>query len=261
MERSQFELHALIEDDHWWFVARRRIVTRLLADAVPPSPNRTVLEIGLGAGGNLRALAANYRCVGYDLSEDAVRIARERLPGVPVHHGDVLTDGAACIREADAILLLDVIEHIEHDRDFLRRTIELAKPGAWVLITVPADPMLWSPHDANLGHYRRYVPSTLASLWRDAPVEQRLLATMNRRLYLPIRWARQWASLRGHTVGEAGTDLHLPPKPINAMLERLFAGEADYLRDALRTGHGDTAHRGVSLMAMLRRTADDGSVT
>jgi hypothetical protein len=73
MKRSQFELHALIEDEHWWFVARRRIVTRLLGEAVPPSPDRTVLEIGLGAGGNLRALTGSYRCVGYDLSGDALR--------------------------------------------------------------------------------------------------------------------------------------------------------------------------------------------
>ena len=57
----------------------------------------------------------------------------------------------------DIIILLDVIEHIANDVDFLQHNVQpkLAEGGI-VLISVPAHPSLFSEHDEFLGHYRRY---------------------------------------------------------------------------------------------------------
>src|SRR5271154_127582 len=53
MLAAQFELHAQIEERHWWFVARRRILADLIANLAPPDPAATVLDVGCGAGANL----------------------------------------------------------------------------------------------------------------------------------------------------------------------------------------------------------------
>lgn len=261
MDPRQFELHARIEDRHWWFAARRRIVTQLLAQVLPASPDKQVLEIGLGSGGNLLAIKDRYRCIGYDLSEDAVRAARRRLPDVPVHRGDVLADGASCIRESDAVLLLDVLEHIEDDTGFFGRLIELTRPGTWLVMTVPADSSLWGPHDEHHGHHRRYEPDTFAALWRGLPVRRQLLSPMNWRLYPLVRLVRRCSVRTGRTTGPAGTDLTMPPAPLNAMLRSIFEGERHHLIDMLRQRDNAVRapRRGVSLVAVLQRTGETAS--
>ena len=59
---EQFELHAKIEDRHWWFTARRRIVTRLTEDLI--DAGASVLDLGCGTGANIAAFAGRFRCTG-----------------------------------------------------------------------------------------------------------------------------------------------------------------------------------------------------
>jgi SAM-dependent methyltransferase len=57
----------------------------------------------------------------------------------------------------DAVLLLDVIEHVPDDVALLRHVIEaLLAPDGFVVVSVPAHMLLYSQHDVVLGHYRRY---------------------------------------------------------------------------------------------------------
>jgi 2-polyprenyl-3-methyl-5-hydroxy-6-metoxy-1,4-benzoquinol methylase len=65
----------------------------------------------------------------------------------------------------ELIMLLDVLEHVEHDRDFLGRLVRdnLADAGS-VLISVPAWPQLFTKHDTLLRHHRRYLPSQARAL-------------------------------------------------------------------------------------------------
>src|SRR6185295_18262105 len=78
----QYELHAEIEDRHWWFVGRRAIVKRLLARVVPPQSDALVLDVGCGTGANIAALSGSYRCVGMDESPRAIELARARHTNV-----------------------------------------------------------------------------------------------------------------------------------------------------------------------------------
>ena len=59
-------------------------------------------------------------------------------------------------KKYDAICALDVLEHIEDDREFLGVLLHMLKPGASLTITVPAFNFLFSRHDVNLRHFRRY---------------------------------------------------------------------------------------------------------
>ncbi|HEX4130070.1 MAG TPA: class I SAM-dependent methyltransferase [Pirellulales bacterium] len=255
MQNEQYELHAEIEEHHWWFLGRRRIMRSVLAEACPPSKQTRVLDVGCGTGGNIAVLADDYSCVGIDHSARAIELARERFPQVRFVHGQVPDDVHDELHAADVVLLMDVLEHVADDTGFLGRIVDALAPGAHLLITVPADPRLWSPHDVAFGHYRRYDRSDLAAVWADLPIATRLVSYYNSRLLPVIRTVRSVNQRRNRASGAAGTDFNLPAKPINRMLERFFAGESRVLRRALDNERYAGYRRGASLIALVERQA------
>ncbi len=65
-------------------------------------------------------------------------------------------------QQFDIIIMLDVIEHIEHERVFLgENVLPRLKLNGTVLFSVPAHPSLFTAHDTFLGHYRRYTRKQL----------------------------------------------------------------------------------------------------
>ena len=62
----------------------------------------------------------------------------------------------------DSLLLLDVLEHIEDDSEFLMKCAELLKPGGYIIINVPAFIAFYSRYDKQVGHQRRYTKVSIA---------------------------------------------------------------------------------------------------
>lgn len=253
MKPELFRLHAEMEERHWWFVGRRRIMQRLVRAILPPGRGATVVDVGCGTGSNLAALSGEYRCIGIDPSPEAIALARSRFPGAHFICGFAPEDLADGARQAQLFLLMDVLEHVADDFALLSRLLAASRPGAHFLITVPADPALWSEHDVSYGHYRRYDIERLLMLWQDLPVDLLLLSHFNARIYPVIRAVRELSRRRGWAGGDAGTDLRLPPPAINRALERLFAGEAGVLLEQLRGLRRRGYRVGLSLLAVLRR--------
>jgi len=89
MQSQQFQVHATLEDQHWWFVARREIILRVVKLLCSAKPGATIVDVGCGTGANIAALAQqNYRCFGIDTSEEAISIAQKRFPNVTFTLGD-----------------------------------------------------------------------------------------------------------------------------------------------------------------------------
>ncbi|MBX7166799.1 MAG: class I SAM-dependent methyltransferase [Pirellulales bacterium] len=252
MQIDQFELHARIEQRHWWFVARRQIVRSLIEQVVPPHQGHLVLDVGCGTGANLAALSDGYRCVGVDTSADAVHLAARRFPWIDFVHGFAPDDVPEAIEQASLVMLNDVLEHVPDDFELMSRLLAAVRPGTHLLVTVPADMWLWSPHDESFGHFRRYEQWRFERVWAGLPVEPLLVSYFNSRLYPVVRWVRERNRRRGSVQGEAGTDFRMPPAPINAVLTRWFAGEGNVLLRALQRRQGGY-RTGVSLIALLRR--------
>lgn len=253
MQQEQYALHSVIEEKHWWFVGRRAIMRQVVATAVPPSRSATVVDIGCGTGANIAALANDYSCVGVDSSPQAVALAQSRFANVRFICGQVPEDVGPLMSEARLCLLMDVLEHVADDFAFLSRLLASQEPGAHLLLTVPADPALWSPHDVSFGHYRRYDATRLARVWEGLPVTVRLLSYFNSRLYPIVRMVRAINRWRGRASGAAETDFRIPSPPMNWMLQRIFTGEASALLRTLDRSSQPGYARGVSLMALLRR--------
>jgi SAM-dependent methyltransferase len=277
MHSAQFELHATLEDSHWWFVARRRIVRRLIDHLLEPQvagknraasparasakpseatePNRPlIIDVGCGTGANIASLSDRYRCVGIDTSTEAIQWARQRFGHVRFIEGYAPRDLGNLVREARLITMMDVLEHVEDDFELLSSILAECSAGAYILLTVPADLSLWSKHDETFGHYRRYDPVRFARLWAGLPVETMLLSHYNSRLYPLIKAARKFNRIFRRSAGEYGTDFSLPLKPVNWTFESIFAGEGEMLFDMLTHGEEGYEH-GVSLIAVLRRKA------
>jgi SAM-dependent methyltransferase len=157
MDREQYDRLAYLEDRSWWFRLKREIVFDWLARELRQSgrtaPPR-VLDLGCGAGGTLTRLPLSARTVGleYDAEEvreagrrGAKRLVRASALEIPMRSGSM-----------DAILMLDVLEHLEDDRGALSEVYRVLAPGGFLLATVPAHPFLWSPHDEAFHHERRY---------------------------------------------------------------------------------------------------------
>lgn len=254
MDPRILPLHARIEREHWWFVARRQIVRDLLASVEPPGPDRRLLDLGCGTGGNLSAFCGDYRGLGVEVDPDAVSFAAAAYPGCEFVQGSIYDPGSwGLVSLVDACLILDVLEHLDEPRTAVSNAVEWLRPGGHLLVTVPADPRLWSRHDRRHEHRCRYTASSLADLFESEPVEQVLLSHFNARLYPLIRL---WRTLQNRfRIGEntsAAGDLRMPSRPVNRVLERVFAGEGGRLRAALH-GRREPYSAGVSLLAIYRR--------
>lgn len=253
MEHDLFQLHADLEEAHWWFLGRRDIMHRLVRWALPATDETLILDVGCGTGANIGSLSTDYKCVGVDPSAEGIRLATQRFAGVTFVRGHAPDDVAQHAEAADLFMLMDVLEHVPDDFRLLSSLLAVAKPGALVLITVPAHPYLWSEHDVRLHHYRRYEPPRLRRVWEGLPVEELLLSYFNTRLYPIARVVRAVSQLRGRSAGLRQTDLTMPPAPLNRFLRRTFAGEAARLLAVANGGARRPYPTGLSLMALLRR--------
>lgn len=122
-----------------------------------------VLEVGAGIGGTTRTLCDGSQPDWLCLEPDATLAARisdlltqRELPACCRLHVGTLADLPAADGPFDAILYIDVIEHIEDDAAELRRAYARLAPGGAILIVVPAHQWLFSPFDQAIGHFRRY---------------------------------------------------------------------------------------------------------
>jgi SAM-dependent methyltransferase len=136
-----------------------------------------VLEVGAGPGNNTPFLisdaARSWLCLEPDADlarEIAGQVAAGRLPpkvSVRVGTTQDLPERSA----HDAILYVDVLEHIADHRAELERAVRLLRPNGHLIVLAPAHQWLYSPFDEAIGHFRRYSRRELAAL---APAELKL---------------------------------------------------------------------------------------
>lgn len=258
MQTEQFQLHADIEQRHWWFTGRRRIMRRLvdrLFCGLPEGEARktTIVDVGCGTGANIASLADRYRCVGIDTSARAIELAGERFADVQFLAGRAPHDLGELMQQARLFVLMDVLEHVGDDSAMLGELISAAESGSHFLLTVPADPTLWSAHDEAFGHLRRYDRARFRQTWSGRPVDELMVSYFNARLLPVIRTVRARSRRRGRAAGQAGTDFWVPIAPVNRLLTWILAGESRRLVGLLSGRRREGYSSGASLVAILRR--------
>ena len=134
-------------------------------------PRGRLLEVGCGAGALLHDLAERgFACEGLETSEEALELARfvnRDRPDVAIHAAPQ-PDWAG---RFDALVSLEVLEHIEDDAAALAEWRGWLRPQGKLLLSVPARPELWNASDVWVGHCRRYDRAGLLRLLDRAGFE------------------------------------------------------------------------------------------
>ncbi|MBT8395718.1 MAG: class I SAM-dependent methyltransferase [Gemmatimonadetes bacterium] len=253
MDPSLFDLNAKLENAHWWYRARARVIRELALTLMPPFPS--VVEVGCGTGGVLAALPDDWERIGVDPAEKAIGLGRSLYPDLDLRVGLAPEAVKEDLERADLVLICDVLEHVEDDGGLFSQIVRCLKPGGHLLLTVPANPKLWTDHDVTHGHFRRYTRGSLAALLGQSPLLQvRLFSPFNRYLYPIVRVVRSVSRIRGKTLGAGDSDLFLPPRPVNRTLEAIFFAEHKGLLAALDRPHRKPRMGGVSWIACAQKT-------
>ncbi len=152
-------------------VASRRNAVGQLVRRLPPGA--TLLEVGCSSGfllEDLRAAMPGATLIGSDFVAGPLAALAQRMPDVPLLQFNLVTCPLedACV---DAVVMLNVLEHIEEDFAALKQTCRILKPGGLVVIEVPAGPQLYDDYDRYLMHHRRYTMAELRAKVAEAGLE------------------------------------------------------------------------------------------
>lgn len=144
-----------------YFAWQHRLVTRELG--------RRVIEIGCGIGNFTSLLLDREAVTAIDIEPGCIERLRQRFPNQP-HLRAIACDLNSpnfldlASFNADSCVCLNVLEHIEDDREALRRMSAVLVPGGAVVLLIPAFPGLYGPIDELLGHFRRYTRASIAKV-------------------------------------------------------------------------------------------------
>ena len=220
MDRIIFDRMAALDQTHWWYVARRAILSDVIARVIKPPMDARILEIGCGTGHNFPVLTRFGQVDGLEVDAAARAIASERL-GADVGSARLPELPGIADASYDLIALLDVLEHIEGDLAALTSIKTKLRPGGRILVTVPANEWMWSAHDTVHHHYRRYNRATLNAVIAAAGLRVEMMSHFNSLLF-PLAAA---VRIAGKVTGRAEADDAQPPAPLNALFKSIFALE------------------------------------
>ncbi len=129
---------------------------RTIFEWVQPTDDKVVLDCGCGRGFYLKMLRSVSQCRLYGLELEAEILAKTRrnighLPGITVTQASIYAQPYAD-NSFDAVILSEVLEHIDEEQRGLREICRVLKPGGVLVITVPNAnyPFWWDPINKTL---------------------------------------------------------------------------------------------------------------
>lgn len=221
MDLKELELIGADQEHHWYYASKSQALRRALGDYQP----RHILDVGAGSGFFSRVLlrdtsAQSAVCVDTGYADDrSERYFDKRL----VFSRTIPT------AEADLVLLMDVLEHVDDDAGLLRDVMSRTAPHARFIVSVPAFSWLWSRHDEFLGHRRRYTRTHLCRVLTAAGLRPLGAFYMFAAIFPAVAAQRLWQRVR-QTEQPAASDLRQHHRWSNALLMRLCVAESAVAR-------------------------------
>lgn len=137
----------------WWYLARSRLLATVFASRIVR--NGLVLDVGSADGPSVEWLASIARRIPTDLDPRGLMEGGVQANALDLPFGDATFD---------AVTAFDVVEHFPDEDELVAELLRVTKPGALLLISVPAYQWAWSTFDEDSGHYRRYTAGRLRAL-------------------------------------------------------------------------------------------------
>lgn len=205
MQQHTYAIMRRVEQDHWWFAGRRRIIKSFLGDICrnliaaragkgDKDPLK-ILDVGCGTGANLEMLSEFGESHGVDVSPEALSFCRERgLAKVKQGEAEALPYDD---NSFDIVTGLDVVEHLDDDLAGLKEMHRVLKPDGQALFFVPAFMFLWGVQDDISHHRRRYTIADLKDVIRRAGFEVERATYVNISFFAPILAGRLFMKITG----------------------------------------------------------------
>lgn len=147
-------------ESHWYYRSKAAALLRYVGSY----DHRIIVDVGAGSGFFTKYLLTHtkaYEGICVDPAYPAEW--NEVVNGKPVRF-----IRSCDTVDADLVLLMDVLEHVEDDVSLVADYASKVESGTHFLITVPAFKLLWSGHDVFLEHKRRYTLDSLDKVIRAA---------------------------------------------------------------------------------------------
>jgi SAM-dependent methyltransferase len=204
MQQHTYAIMRRVEESHWWFVGRRRIIISFLqrlcrdrkacAQGGQGSPFN-ILDVGCGTGANLEMLSQFGKAEGVDVSAEALTFCRERgLANVKQGAAEALPYED---NSFDLVTGLDVVEHLDDDLAGLKEMRRVLHRGGQAILFVPAFMFLWGVQDDVSNHRRRYTLKELKRVLREAGFEVERATYVNLSFFAPILLGRLFMRATG----------------------------------------------------------------
>jgi len=227
MKEHTYPIMFRVEQAHWWYTGRRKILAGFVEEICRQVTDRRprILDVGCGTGANLLMLSEYGEAEGVDISEDALAFCRERgLDKVRLGAGEHLPydDGTF-----DLVTAFDVVEHMDDDLAGLREMRRVLRPGGRVLLFVPTFMFLWGLQDDVSNHRRRYRLPQLRRVLEQAGFEIERMSYANITFFLPILAMRQLMRLTG-VKAESENDINVTA--LNGVLGSVLGAESWLLK-------------------------------
>jgi len=164
---SYDQLWQTVWGDQQYFGPVHRHILEHLVCTVSSLNVRSVLDVGCGSGDNLAALASlgRYELTGVDISQEALTLARPRVPSACLFLLDI--EHQSLPEQFDLVVCIQVVEHLLDDMAALRNIARAAR--RYVLISTIQGRMRAS--ELAIGHVRNYSAVELGSKLELAGLE------------------------------------------------------------------------------------------
>ncbi|MBC5774449.1 class I SAM-dependent methyltransferase [Pontibacter sp. KCTC 32443] len=229
MDARYEEKYHTLEEQHWWFRARRHMVYTLVQELNLP-PDAAILEVGCSAGPLLLQLqqAGYTNLTGIDVSKKAIALGQQRgLKGISVMDGAKITFPDAAF---DLVITSDVLEHIADDAKAIQEWARVLKSGGKMIVFVPAFQHLWSGHDVVNHHFRRYTKTQLKAIVAQAGLQVNRASYWNFSLYFPTWVVRRLQNSIASENSPHEDNLQQVPGIVNGVLTTLVKLENKVLK-------------------------------
>ena len=233
MKKEIYLLTYELEEINWWYVARRKIILDQLQSLINNFKGRipSLLDIGCGTGKNLTSFLKFSEAYGIDSSMEAIQFCLKRgLTNIALRDlsKDQLSENPFG-KKFDFITMLDVIEHIEEDVQYLSTISNWLTDGGLLFLTAPAYQWLWSGEDYVSHHVRRYSQKRLQEIVQKAGFVIEKISFFNTFLFpaqaLGILIKRVFSS-----KSKTQTNLQEMPEFINSILQKIMSAESPLLK-------------------------------
>ena len=247
MQDYMYEKMFEIENTHWWFQAKKDIITQLIRNRIIPKLGKSkidIADIGCGVGLLLNSLTEFGQVTGIDKSKQALDFCKKSFNGELIQVD--CTESISVDKKFDLIIATDFIEHIKDDKIAINNIYNLLKPNGYAIITVPAFQFLWSMHDVNNIHYRRYEKDNLIKLLKFVNLKIKYLSYYNFFLFIPAFGVRILKKIFDIDK-ESNMELSIPPSIVNKLMFKIFKSEYKFIS---RNKHFPF---GLSLIAIINK--------